>query len=235
MNIADIVRREDLWPRGKLNPIQVAHLREAIATGATLPPVVVASGSNILVNGWVRLAAYEQSGITEVEVEVRHYPDEAALYADAVRLNVGQGVNLDTAMVRLAVTRLTGYGYSATDIVEIVRLPLPKVEDIRRGFGMALNGDAHPVALKRGHSFMSGHTLTEAQVAANNRLAAGSHVSLINQLLRVLEAGMWDRQSLRFRAKMDELCDLWLDLRDGDGRRRRRTRPAVQEGDRPQA
>jgi hypothetical protein len=219
INIDNIVLRDDLWPRGKPNPIAVARLGEALQTGAVLPPVVIATGSNILVDGWLRIDAYRENGIKEIDAELRHYSDEAALFADAVRLNSGHGTGLDTSVLRTAVVRLLNYNYSVADITEIVRLPLPKVEEIKRGFGIAFvkaNGE-QPVGLKRAHDHMSGRVLTQAQVEVNKRVSTGNYVSLVNQLIRLLEADMWDREAKSFRVQMDRLVDLWLDVRDGEG------------------
>jgi hypothetical protein len=206
LELSKIVIDENLYPRGHFSEFNVQRLALAGETGATFPPLVVEVKTHRLVDGRHRYEVYKRKGVAKVEVVEKKYADEAELFADAVRLNIGHGQTLDQYTIRNAIVRLQQYGYKREQISEVVRLPPESIEKIERGF--ASNQQGEPVALKGGLSHMRGETLTPQQQDVNRKYSGGKATFHLQQLCRLIEADMWPR-SEGFEQGMTRLIELW--------------------------
>jgi hypothetical protein len=208
MDLSKIVLDKTLYPRSAVSEFNVARLLAALETGAKLPPLLVEAKTNRLVDGWHRYEAYLRKEISKVDVEQKVYANEADLFADAVRANIGHGDPLDQHTIRSAVIRLTEYGYTRERISEVVRLPMDKLERIERGF--ASDADTgKPVALKGGLSHLAGTALTPQQREINRHYSGGKASFYVRQLADLLEHNMWPDNSQAFANEMNRLVSLW--------------------------
>lgn len=210
IEIISIVVDEHLYPRAKVDAFNVQRLMHAFNSGALFPDIVVEAGTHRLVDGRHRLEVYRAKGITAVEAIEKVYPNDADLFADAVRLNIGHGAPLDQFSVRTAVARLIEYGFERAAIQEIVRLPTEHLERVVKGFASTPAGET--IALKGGLRHMRGEQLTEEQVEVNRRYGGGKAEFYARQIVGLLETDMAPR-SPAFSVTMDRLVDLWLDAR----------------------
>lgn len=83
----------DLYPRTGLDPDNVERLAEALRSGATLPPIVVAGKKHTLIDGYHRLSAWRKVHGDEVGINavVKTYADKQEMLLDAMRLNAQHG------------------------------------------------------------------------------------------------------------------------------------------------
>ena len=209
-----IVIDPSIYPRTRVNLFHVNKLRSALSAGAVFPPLVVERETHRLVDGLHRHGAYKAEGIATVDVVAKKYASEAELFADAVRLNVGHGEPLDQYTVRSAIIRLTEYGFAREQIIEIVRLPPVKLDEIQRGF--AYNAENNkPMALKGGLDHMAGARLDPEQQEVNRHYSGQKATFYVRQLCGLLEADMWPVKSENFTHEMDRLVTLWEQIKHG--------------------
>ncbi len=90
IKVADVVYREDLYPRFEPNP---ALIQTYAACVEQLPPIEI-SQTNILIDGYHRLKAHESAGIGEIRCTVTTVDSEFQLELLAVERNSQHGAQL---------------------------------------------------------------------------------------------------------------------------------------------
>lgn len=201
-----IVIDPTLYPRNGVSSINVSRLAHAMKSGAKLPPVIVEIKTHRLVDGRHRYEAHVDQKLKTIDVIEKSYKNEADLYADAVRLNIGHGEPLDSYTIRSAIIRLTTYGYSKEEISEVVRLPVEQIFKAERGF--ATNESGQPIALKGGLRHLAGQKLDSHQQHINQVYSGPKVLFYVRQISGVLANNMHPT-SAAFAHEMDALCDLW--------------------------
>lgn len=211
--ISKIVIDLGLYPRSGVSDFNVGRLVSALKTGAKLPPITVEAKTYRLVDGRHRLEAFKKLKVDRIDVVEKVYRNEADLYADAVRANIGHGEPLDQFSVKNAIIRLEAYGYTRERISDVVRLPIDQIAKITRGF--AHDADTgKPLALKGGMRHMAGQSLTSEQQKVNRHYSGPKAVFHLRQLCEILEKDMWPVDSMTFVAEMDRLVGLWQAIRN---------------------
>lgn len=208
--IEDIVIDESLYPRNGVSEFNIQRLALAGEAGAKFPPIVVEIKTHRLVDGRHRLEVYKRKNVTRVDVIEKKYANDADLFADSVRLNIGHGAPLDQYTIRNAVLRLEAFGYKREQIAEVVRMPIERIERIERGFANTPAGE--PIALKGGLSHLRGTTLNADQQQINRRYSGGKAVFHLRQLCELIENDMWPRTP-SFASEMERLVVLWADTK----------------------
>ena len=208
--IEKIVIDENIYPRTAVNEFNVAKLVSALSTGTVLPPITVEAKTFRLVDGRHRYEAYKRKKLKTIEAVTKVYANEADLFADAVRNNIGHGQPLDSYTVRSAIIRLTEYGYSKDAISDVVRMPLEQIEKIERGYASE-QASGKPLALKGGLSHLKGTSLTPRQMEVNRHYGGGKATFYLRQLIDLLENDMAPHSD-SFVYEMNRLVELWLDL-----------------------
>jgi hypothetical protein len=200
-----------LYPRSGVNDFTIHRMVAALQVGTILPPIIIEAKTLRLVDGRHRYETHKREGLKTIEVEEKVYKNEADLFADAVRFNIGHGQPLDTYSVRNAIIRLETYGYSKEAISEVVRLPLDDIKKIeKRGFANDESGKS--IALKGGLSHLAGHTLDKQQREINRRYSGPKAVFFVRQIAGLLANDMHP-QTKTFTDEMDSLCELWRNIK----------------------
>jgi hypothetical protein len=207
--IEKIVIDEAIYPRSSVNDSNVSKLVLALNTGTVLPPITVEAKTFRLVDGRHRYEAYKKIGLKTIEATAKVYKNEADLFADAVRNNIGHGLPLDGYTVRAAIIRLSEYGYTKEAISDVVRMPVAQLAKIERGYASDQTGK--PVALKGGLSHLRGASLTPKQMEVNRHYGGTKATFYLKQLTELLENDMAPT-SEAFIYEMNKLVQLWLDL-----------------------
>lgn len=99
VKVADLVIDWNLWPRHEsksLDSTNVKRMKDALAIGVTLPPIIVNKADMRVVDGFHRSRAVEDlyGDDAEIEAILREYKDEAAMFLDAASLNAKHGMAL---------------------------------------------------------------------------------------------------------------------------------------------
>jgi len=87
IKLADLVLDFEIYPRNDVSSTHVTALVDAFEAGEEIPPIIADAKSKRVVDGFHRVRMHDRLGHETVEVELRTYKNEAALFADAVRLN----------------------------------------------------------------------------------------------------------------------------------------------------
>ena len=87
----------NLWPRHSVNGIDgtnVARMREALRSGFVLPPVIANKADYRIIDGFHRTQAHLDvfGDDAEMDVDLREYDTEAAMFMEAGILNANQGM-----------------------------------------------------------------------------------------------------------------------------------------------
>lgn len=181
--LAKLVCDWSLYPRTQVSSTRVQQLVDAIEAGAELPPIAVLPDLRIL-DGWHRYRAYRALGIAEVSVRVVEAASEADAYVLAVQANTDHGLPLQAYDRRRVVLRLQELGLEVERIAEIVRVPVSRIEELRRA--SAVDPQGRPVPVKRGLSHLAGKTLTPHEAAINRRYQGFRPAFYVRQLLDYL-------------------------------------------------
>jgi hypothetical protein len=209
--IDKIVLDLTLYPRSGISEFNVSRLLAALKSGARLPPLIVERRTHRLVDGRHRLEAYKRAKLKTIEVAEKVYTNDADLFADAVRCNVGHGEPLDHFSIRNAIIRLTEYGYTRDAITEVVRMPADRLEKIERGFAIEASS-GKPLALKGGLSHLAGQRLTPDQVQANRSHSGGKAIFYVRQLISLMQNDLVP-PSEAFAIEMDRLLAIWREAK----------------------
>jgi hypothetical protein len=205
--IADLKLDIDIYPRNGLSETNIHRLLDAYNAGSKFPPIVIEAKTNRVVDGWHRVEMHKRLKNKQIEAIKKSYDNDGDLYADAVRLNVSHGQPLDQFSIRRAVIRLEAYGFTRESIADVIRVPLPQIDKIERGF--AHNERGGPIAVKGGLSHLRGRILSERQQQINKRYSGPKAAFLVRQLREILENELWPDKSLTFAEEMDKIVGLW--------------------------
>jgi hypothetical protein len=205
--IDDLKIDENVYPRNGISDINVYRLISALRTGVKLPPITIEARTLRIVDGRHRYEAYKAEKLKTIEVVEKVYASEADLFADTVRLNVSHGEPLDQFNIRSAIVRLNEYGYSKEKISDVVRLPVPAILKIERGFATDAE-TGKPVALKGGLSHLRGMPLDKEQQQVNRHYSGPKAIFYLRQLISLLQNDMAPT-SATFATEMDRLFELW--------------------------
>src|SRR5262249_31866381 len=190
--LKDLVFREDLYPRPHVDPVHIRELEHAMEGGSVLPPITVAHGSNIIVDGAHRVNAYRNQGRTEIPAIVKEYRDDAELWRDAIALNAGVGLKLGVKDQLRILDISARLGIEETELSKLLKTSLEHLRKIKPRYATVQDamddvGKLRRVGLKGSSRHLAGQTITSEQAAAIGRAPGPSYLLLVNQLLDALE------------------------------------------------
>jgi hypothetical protein len=208
--LATLVEDLSIYPRHAVDDANVSHLVWALKSGATLPPIVVDAKSLRIVDGWHRARAYRRvlgpEGV--VDVEERHYANEAALFLDSAALNATHGRKLDRIDEIRIINLAADKGITHTQIAHALNLPEERVEKlaVRIAFAEAPdNTGSLRVSLKRPAAHLAGTQITQEQADAHRRAPGVSYLLIVEQLNEGIRVGLLDPTDDRLRKALASL------------------------------
>jgi len=118
IRVADVVLREDLYPRIQLDPATVQKYAEDLSV---LPPIEV-NQHNILIDGKHRLTAHKKNGVETIKAEVTETASENDLLALAIKRNAAHGLQLSLRDKKTMAVRLyhSGQGMTKAEIADVL-------------------------------------------------------------------------------------------------------------------
>jgi len=197
-----------LYPRTSIDGSHVADLARALRAGVVLPPVVADRASKRLADGWHRRRAAIRVHGPEapIAVQFKDYPDEAALFADAVELNSHHGRKLDRQdQVRVAVLA-EHLGMDTARIGAILHIEPSRVLELRPRVVFE-EGEDLPVPAKPVADHLYGQTLTAEQMQAMKSFSGVRLGQQVTQLLRAVESGLLDLSDARLCQRLHQLAE----------------------------
>lgn len=208
--LSELVLDYDVYPRVRIDPMNVSQMRESLAAGASLPPLVVCSRTLRIADGFHRYTTQMAVFGAQHQVEVieRDYADDGELFTDAVLLNSAHGHQLSAYDRAHIVIRAEELKLTTDVIASALRITSKTVQSLRlnRTALAPSNGDSVAVPLKASIRHMGGRALTPVQQAANRQLSGMPARFHANQLLLLLRSGLIDWTREGTRAALAELA-----------------------------
>ena len=187
-----LVFNEGLYPRTGMDDHHVRQFERAMEANVTLPPIVVAKGSNIIVDGVHRYHAHLRRGETKIAAIFKIYKDDLELFRDAVLLNSGVGLKLGQDDCLKVISVAEHLGMKDIDIAGILRTSIAHLRALKPRFATieeAVDGVARMrrIPLKGSVRHLAGERLTEKQGKAMGSAPGQSYLLTANQLLDALK------------------------------------------------
>lgn len=199
-----------VYPRHALDPFNLSQLRQAMAAGAIFPPPLLQEGTLRVVDGFHRITVWKEARGDDglIDAETRAYPDEAALFAEALLLNSRHGRNLTTydRLKSILIARKLGIPDGETaQHLQITTETLDSLVITRTGTGD--DGRIIPLKLTSAPAG-AGRSLTAQQLAANDR-AGGMPVGYYcGQIVNALAGDLVNWSDGHLTGKLQHLHDL---------------------------
>lgn len=206
VKLNDIVLDFSIYPRSEVSAANVKLIREAVETGATIPPIVLWRERMCPTDGFHRVRAARELEWETIDAELVDYADETEAFLDAIQRNRSHGLPLQRYDLQRAIARLQSAGYERDRIAEIVRIPVGSIEKIVTNFGETPSGGVVPI--KRGLEHLRGTTLSKKAEAINDSYAGFPASFYAKQVRMFLESS--PPISAELEAEMSLLIDVWL-------------------------
>jgi ParB-like nuclease domain len=211
IELRTLVFNADLYPRTGIDDSHVRQFERALEAGLPLPPIVVARGSNVIVDGVHRYHAHLRHGLKKIPTIIKAYKNETDLWRDAVLLNSGMGLKLgqDDSLKVIAISERLGL--KDIDIAAILRTSIAHLRQIKPRFATiegARNGvsELRRVPLKGSVRHLAGTKITQAQADAMSTAPGQSYLLSCNQLISAFKFNLLPPE--------DDHPSLWIALRE---------------------
>jgi len=201
-----MVKDYNLYPRQSVDAYHVREIRNALQAGHSLPPIILDKASLRVVDGFHRLAAYQQEYGPDVEIPcaLKEYANEGEIFSDALRLNSEHGRALTVYDKARAVGIGDNLGLSRDTLSGVLHITKDRIEKLLLS-RMTASGDV----VKHTMAHFAGRELTSEQRAFNRDRAGGlDQLFYINQVVALLETNSIDWARERVVAGLRHLSGL---------------------------
>ena len=190
VKVALLVKDFTIYPRHELDSVQVRRLKEALAAGNELPPILVDRASNRIVDGFHRHTAHVEHFGEDAEIAVtfKTYASEQELFMEAAALNSRHGVPMESMDQRHCILRAQALSITLDDLAVALSVPLEKLETMTRS--SYATGPDGVVILKTPTGHFSGRSMTRKQVAVNDKLVGMQATYYLNRVTELLREKM---------------------------------------------
>lgn len=198
----ELIEDFSLYPRTMVDEHHIQQMRYAFRAGTQFPMIVIDRKSKRIADGWHRKRMYQselESG-SEIEVIAKDYPDDAAMFLDAVRLNSHHGrmlspferirIKLRADELKIEASRTAAALNITTEALErLVGSKTAKVRLVKK----TRRGGFETVVIKRTIANIArGTVLTKQQAAVNEKLSGQSAIRQVRELIALLENDLMD-------------------------------------------
>lgn len=213
MKAAEIILDYNLYPRHKIDPTHVAHIRAAIRAGNGVPPVVVCKTTKKATDGFHRITGVlkESGPDATIRTEIRTYKNDRERLLDAFRMNSAHGRNLTPYDRVRCIAMAEEFKVSMTDVSKALRMPLDEAREL--GVRRAHDPKTQKVVpIKHGLSHLVGHDLTPKQEEGNRSYGGMQPLYYVNQVIGIIENELLDPDNLRLFDGLARLRELLNEL-----------------------
>jgi ParB-like chromosome segregation protein Spo0J len=198
----------DIYPRTQISDAHVTAMQEAVDAGAEMPPILVCSKSNRIIDGFHRYTRAHRNAEDTIAAILEDYPDEAAVFAAAVKANSAHGKPYSPYERAKIVRQAQDFGLEIDRLSDALNLTVDRITEIQAGF-VGVGKTAAPVKATVSH--LRGGRMTKEQSKAAEKLGGMPQRFYVEQLLILVEN---DLVNLADEAMMNKLQRLHEKLGD---------------------
>jgi hypothetical protein len=211
VKLIDLVEDFTIYPRMTVDRQNVRSIRDAIAAGRPMAPIVVDRASKRIVDGVHRFREAKESDRTEIEVEWRDYPNEAALREDAMALNSSHGRRLSPWDIAHCIEMGKRYKIKAENLAKALGITLARLREIeasREARVLVRPGQTETVQLKRTVTHLVGTELRPVQAEGAAKCGGMMAIYYVNQVVNLLEHDLIDSNNEALAERLTHLARL---------------------------
>lgn len=206
---AELVIDLTIYPRMNVDPGNVKRLMEAHLAGEELPPIIIDKKSRRVIDGVHRLKMYLAAMKDDEEIEVveKSYPNEAAMFLDAMKYNASHGAALDRCDRTHCAIIAERLSIPLEAVAGALHMPLEKLGELRV-HRTAKDAGGLTIPIKQTIRHMAGKKFTKRQEEANDRLSGMNQSFYANQLIELIESKMLDMEDDKLLDRLRHLHGL---------------------------
>ena len=208
----------NLWPRHSVNGLDatnVARMREALRSGFTLPPVIANKDDYRIIDGFHRTQSHLDvfGDDVEMDVELREYESEAAMFLEAGILNAHQGMPMGPKDRAHFILKCRKYKYPWPAIAKALSMDEKRLRAfVEKRSAKTSSGETIPLpggAINLG----GGKVLTESQEHYARHTGGVVPEMYVSMLINALksDALMLDEKGIRRLRELNEIIEQILD------------------------
>lgn len=208
IKLTELVEDFDLYPRGDVDSGHVAHIADAIESGADIPKILICAKSKRIVDGFHRKRAWQRilGNDGEIEVIAKTFKDEKEMFLEAMRLNAGHGRNLTSYDRTIAIEKAIRLDIEPSAIATALNLKAERVEMFKVERCAKIENTRRLVALKQPIRHFAGQTMTLEQSEVVPKLGGNNALFYVNQLKMLIQHDMIDSENENVMTGLEELA-----------------------------
>lgn len=209
VKLEELIFDETIYPRLKIDRLNVNRMKDAVAAGCKLPPIIADRASKRYVDGIHRRQVAIELNQKEIAVEWRDYATEEDMLLDAIALNSAHGRPLSPFEVARCLL-LTGRAkIKAEKLAKALGITMARLREIRLSREATVGkGNGQTVVLKRTVTHLVGQELTEEQAGAAAKCGGMRAVYYVNQVINLLEGNLLDSTDEALAERLRHLARL---------------------------
>jgi hypothetical protein len=202
-----------IYPRAWHSDEQVAQLQDAVAAGATLPPIIVDIDTMRIVDGVHRWKRAQNAGDETILAELRNFETEQDVFETAIAANARHGYGYFEIDREHIYRRATSLNLSVERIAKALCCTVEKVEAITRGFvKVEMPGPIQPRAEKpktRNTSAIRAHQgNSRREIPPPMETPGANQMAYVNHLIVAVSNGRIDYRQDRITYALHNLAEL---------------------------
>lgn len=202
----------NLYPRTKVESVNVSMLGDAFDAGVEIPPILVDKKSLRVVDGFHRLTLYKKRKLEEIKVDLKSYKSDQEIFLDAMSLNAHHGRSLSLFDKARCIQHAKELGIDNEHLSVVLCLTKDRITELETdrfaSVKVAGKSGGQPIAIKRTIMHMQGERLTEAQANIIPKLGGMQPAFYANQLIMLIENDLLDRSNEHLMEVLKHLHDL---------------------------
>lgn len=205
VSIDDLKRDFAFYPREGVDYATVSRFMDAMRAGAKFPPLKIDANTGRIIDGFHRYGAYQQLGVSMIEVIGAEPKNDAEFFFLAVSANKAHGLGYSYADQQKIVKLAARLGLQREKIALAVALPIQKVEEMTRNIpSFSATEDKQPIKFNSGHAKSSPSTIRPIQ-PKNDAITSSGFLFYCNQVIRFMRSDLCDVNDQQIHSKIREL------------------------------
>ncbi len=204
---SQVVMNYALYPRQQADSHHINEMRQAVAAGIELPPIIIDKKTKCVIDGFHRLLLWISLKYLMIPVIEKTYRNEAEMFLDAMRYNADHGRALSTYDRAHSVIVAANLGLSDNAIAGALLVTVERIGELRANKSATTGGGrlTRSIAIKRTIGHMAGRRLTKSQVETNKKLGGMAQLFYVRQLLMLYKTKLLDTSNEELLSELKEL------------------------------